>query len=155
MKFKIEQIAISVGSRASAMNLLFDIGAKDWHLDTVSAVGKVFGKDGQNTANLAFNYEICEGKEFEVLEYTSGPNWIAASDVAPCVSHFGMHCTQEELDRWIEFFDEQGIKIAQAVETVQHTNPVIAGKRWYTYVIFDTRRIIGTDLKFIVRRDRP
>jgi hypothetical protein len=37
--------------------------------------------------------------------------------------------------------------------TISHTNPVIAGKRWYTYVIFDTRSILGIDLKFIVRRE--
>jgi hypothetical protein len=34
-----------------------------------------------------------------------------------------------------------------------HTNPVISGKRWYNYVIFDTKEILGVDLKFIVRKE--
>ena len=41
--------------------------------------------------------------------------------------------------------------MAQEVFTESHTNPVIAGKRSYNYVIFDTREILGVDLKFIVR----
>ena len=47
--------------------------------------------------------------------------------------------------------DERGIKVAQEVFTKSHTNPVIAGKRKYNYVIFDTKEILGVDLKFIVR----
>jgi hypothetical protein len=38
------------------------------------------------------------------------------------------------------------------VDTYLHTNPVIKDSRRYTYVIFNTRDILGVDLKFIVRR---
>ena len=41
--------------------------------------------------------------------------------------------------------------MAQEVMTESHTNPVIAGKRTYNYVIFDTKEILGVDVKFIVR----
>ena len=67
------------------------------------------------------------------------------------VSHLGMHCTADELELWQEFFAERGIGIAQEVVTDSHTNPVISGKRLYNYVIFDTKEILGVDLKFIVR----
>ena len=67
------------------------------------------------------------------------------------ISHLGMHCTADELLNWRDFFDERGIKVAQEVFTKSHTNPVIAGKRKYNYVIFDTKEILGVDLKFIVR----
>jgi hypothetical protein len=43
--------------------------------------------------------------------------------------------------------------VAQEVLTQSHTNPVISGKRWYNYVIFDTKDILGVDLKFIVRKE--
>ncbi|WP_211257045.1 hypothetical protein, partial [Xanthomonas pisi] len=67
------------------------------------------------------------------------------------VSHLGMHVTAAELAEWRQFFNEEGIQVAQEVVTDSHTNPNIAGKRRYNYVIFDTREIIGVDLKFIVR----
>ena len=75
-------------------------------------------------------------------------------DFAPkSVSHLGMHVTSGELEGWRHFFAERGIVVAQEVKTHEHTNPVIAGKRFYTYVIFNTRPILGVDVKFIVRRD--
>jgi hypothetical protein len=62
-----------------------------------------------------------------------------------------MHCSGDDLLKWREFFKERQINVAQEVFTESHTNPVIAGKRSYNYVIFDTREILGVDLKFIVR----
>jgi hypothetical protein len=73
----------------------------------------------------------------------------------PSASHIGMHCTEDELLDWTKFFTSRGIQIAQQVNTQSHTNPVIAGKRFYTYTIFHTRPILGIDCKFIVRRDVP
>ena len=67
------------------------------------------------------------------------------------VSHLGMHCSADDLIEWRVFFQSRGIDVAQEVMTESHTNPVIAGKRSYNYVIFDTKDILGVDLKFIVR----
>lgn len=158
MKFKIEQIAICLGTESAtsvAFYLLNDLGATEWSLDKVVAQGEVFGHPAGNVAKLAFNYDICSGKEFEVLQYIEGRNWVEHGDGPPRVSHFGMHVTAEELDQWRAFFEERNIAVAQEVFTESHTNEVIAGKRWYNYVIFDTVNILGTDLKFIVRRDHP
>lgn len=162
MKFKIEQIAICLGGTPEtsvAFDLLNDLGATEWSFDTVLAQGEVFGRKAGNAAKLAFNYDICSGKEFEVLQYVAGTNWVEhgphVGQGPPRVSHFGMHVTAEELDQWRAFFAERGIAVAQEVFTESHSNPVIAGKRWYNYVIFDTVNLLGTDLKFIVRRDHP
>jgi hypothetical protein len=89
-----------------------------------------------------------------VLNYTSGPNWIA--DRQPLVSHLGMHCSESELNAWKRLFEEEGVAIAQEVWTESHTNPFLThtGRR-YHYCIFDTAQILGVDLKFIVRRDTP
>ena len=62
-----------------------------------------------------------------------------------------MHCSADDLIEWRVFFQSRGIDVAQEVMTESHTNPVIAGKRSYNYVIFDTKDILGVDLKFIVR----
>lgn len=157
MKFVFEQLAICppAGKREEALQLLQDIGLCDkFVMDNVTAVGEVFGEVGKNIAELAFNYSsLDQAREFEVLSYMAGPNWMESHD--PSVSHFGMHCSAEELEQWRAFFFERNIKIAQEVRTLQHTNPTIKGRRWYTYVIFDTRPILGVDLKFIVRMEEP
>ena len=153
MKFKIEQVALNPADPKRAIQLLKEMGAEDWARDHVCAKGSVFFRqDEENEANLSFNYDmLTEANELEVLEYTKGENWMAYHGNR--VSHLGMHCSEEELDKWKVFFRERDICIAQEVKTHSHTNPVIKGKRLYHYVIFDTFPILGVDIKFIVRRD--
>lgn len=158
MKFQIEQVALYPPDPEAAMELLSAMGATDWVHDTVEAAGEVFGQAGRNTGTLHFNYDLLdEARELEVLQYEAGPNWMdLRPDADPCrVSHLGMHCTEEDLARWHDFFEQRRIGVAQEVFTASHTNTHIAGKRWYHYVIFDTHAILGVDLKFIVRHDRP
>lgn len=154
MNFRIEQIALCPADPQAAIELLTAMGAEEWARDHVVASGRVFGQGGENEADLAFNYELPGGaRELEVLHYTSGRNWMDAHP--PSVSHLGMHCTAEELHEWREFFAARGISVAQEVMTQEHSNPAIADKRWYNYVIFDTRDVLGVDIKFIVRRPSP
>jgi len=148
MRFIAEQIAICPKDPAAARALLTALGAIQWSDDKVTAHGLVHGEQSTNVANLAFNYELISGKEFEILDYESGPNWMEG---IVGVSHFGVHCTPGELLQWRAFFAERGIRVAQEVLTLKHTNPAIAGKRRYQYVIFDTRAVLGVDLKFIIR----
>ena len=150
MQFKIEQIAITPLDPVAAKQLLKDMGAVDWVEDNVMATGEVLGHSASNQANLSFNYDLIDGKEFEILEYVEGANWTNRY-VANRVSHLGMHCSAEDLVKWREFFNERKIQVAQEVFTDCHTNPAIAGKRSYNYVIFNTYGILGVDLKFIVR----
>ena len=152
MKFTIEQIAICPKNPIAAKKLLTEIGAVDWVEDHVVATGLVYDEHGMNEADLSFNYDIFAGKEFEILNYTSGRNWVDETTTnRNVVSHLGMHCTADELLKWRKFFRDRGIQIAQEVFTDSHSNPAIAGTRSYNYVIFDTRKILGVDLKFIVR----
>ena len=152
MKFVIEQVALFPPNPERAIAFLQKIGAAEWARDHVVAKGFVFESAGQNEADLAFNYDMLgDAKELEVLHYTEGYHWMR--NYAPSVSHLGMHVTPAELLQWRDFMSAENISVAQEVFTESHTNPVIAGKRWYQYVIFDTREILGTDLKFIVRCD--
>lgn len=157
LHFKIEQIALCPKNPTLAKELLADLGLSEWFHDTVVADGEVFGQAGDSTANLAFNYQAGNGRdngadkplELEILHYTDGANWMQFNPKS--VSHLGMHCTEEELDKFRAYFDSKDIRIAQEVQTQSHTNPAIATSRRYRYVIFDTREILGVDLKFIVR----
>lgn len=154
LRFKVEQIALCPKDPAAAIELLIALGAENWARDHVVASGFVYGVDGTNEADLAFNYDLVSGgKEFEVLHYTDGLNWMAEPSRVNSVSHLGMHCSAEELEEFMKFFQARGIAIAQEVFTDSHTNPVIAGKRKYNYVIFSTKEILGTDIKLIVRID--
>lgn len=153
MKFIIEQIAICPAKPAEAKKLLEDMGCGGWVEDVVVAEGEVFGIPGENKANLSFNYDMIAGKEFEVLDYTEGKNWMMFDDRPNTVSHLGMHCSASELSEWRTFFAERGYLVAQEVNTISHTNEVIKGKRTYNYVIFNTRAVLGVDIKFIVRKD--
>lgn len=151
MKFRIEQLALCPRDPEAAKKLLTEMGAGKWAEDHVIARGEVFGDKCRNEADLAFEYELFKGNEVEVLHYTDGNNWMK---FAPnTVSHLGMHCSADELLKWREFFRVRDIPVAQEVLTESHTNPHIAGTRWYNYVIFDTRDILGVDVKFIVRLD--
>lgn len=154
LKFRIEQIAICPEDPVAAKKLLGEMGAAEWAEDHVVANGHVFGEESRNEADLSFNYDMFDGKEFEVLHYTHGDNWMSDVMRENSVSHLGMHCTADELIQWRAFFAERSIRVAQEVFTESHTNPVIAGKRSYNYVIFDTKAILGVDLKFIVRINR-
>jgi len=155
MQFFIEQIAICPPDREAAMDLMKAIGAQDWVNDSVRAKGTVYGEEGSNAAHLAFNYDLRhpEKLEFEVLNYVIGPNWMEGK--APAVSHLGMHCTAEELKEWKDFFYLRGIDIAQEVKTHFHKNPfLIDNGRKFHYCIFNTRPVLGVDLKFIVRIEK-
>jgi len=160
-KFKIEQLAISPRTEKGvdrAKALMRALGVDDWIEDEVTAHGCVRGADGHvNTAGLSFNYGLgADGLEFELLEYKKGKNWLASiedSRFCAVASHIGMHVTAEELQEWRKSFEKLGIEEAQSVNTTAHTNPAIKDKRRYNYVIFDTRDLIGLDIKFIVRKD--
>ncbi len=154
-KFEIDQVAICPTNPQAAIELLSALGALDWARDHVVAFGEVFGMPTASEADLAFNYSMddcAKPMEFEVLHYTEGSNWMDTDARRNSVSHLGMHCTEEELEEYKTFFYSRKIRIAQEVDTVSHTNPVIDGKRLYHYCIFDTKHILGTDLKFIVRK---
>lgn len=164
--FKIEQIALFTVTSERARAFLSALGLSEWHHDNVVAHGSVFNQHEQtNEAHLAFNYQAGSGSdveagkplELEVLDYTQGANWMdqsmEAGETGRCgaVSHLGMHVTEEQLVEFDHVMRAWEIQVAQRVHTQSHTNPHIKDSRRYKYVIYDTRFLIGVDLKFIVR----
>jgi hypothetical protein len=161
-QFKIEQVALYPVNPLAARLLLSNLGLSHWIHDTVVAAGEVFGEAGENTAHLSFNYQSGNGSdkeagkplELEVLHYADGPNWVdhqLEGATESTVSHLGMHVTEDQLQEFDAVFRKHNISIAQRVHTQSHTNEAIKDSRRYKYVIYNTRSIIGVDLKFIVR----
>lgn len=153
-RFKIEQIALMPVNQARAIELLHDLGMTDWIFDTVSSRGDIRGELDRNVAQLAFNYDSEKPPEFELLSYAEGGHWLASAmrlNGPSIASHLGMHVTWHE---WLEFdevFRKHQISVAQDINTCHHENRAIRGNRFYRYIIYDTRSILGIDLKFIIR----
>lgn len=148
--FKVEQIALAPARPEAARRLLAEMGAKEWTDDIVTGNGEVYGADATNRAHLQFNYEIAPC-EFEILNYDAGDNWLAhRASAESAASHLAMHCTEQEAEEWKQFFAERNIELAQELQTVVHTNPAVGDRRW-KYYIFNTRSILGLDIKLIVR----
>jgi catechol 2,3-dioxygenase-like lactoylglutathione lyase family enzyme len=153
--YPIEQIAIACPDPEQTKRVLAAVlGCDEWHEDQVTTEGFVFGSrvDPATTATLNFNYQLIPGKEFELLTYHDERNWLSNQPEGPQttgMSHLGLHVPDvDDVKRRMETF---GYKVAQEFATTSHTNPNIAGKRQYRYVIFDTRAAFGFDLKVIQR----
>lgn len=152
MKFKIEQLALNPRDPGRAFALMNLLGLDDWSHDQASASGEVYGRSVSNVASLSFNHQAEKPVELEILNYREGDNWLAWHNSHRSIaSHIGMHCTADELEQWRAKLLAFGVKVAQEVVTTKHTNPNVPPERKYKYVIFDTRDIIGLDVKFIVR----
>lgn len=138
-------MAIYTPDPIKAVKWLSDLGYDKWVHDTVVAEGAVFGQGCRNVAELWFNYEMGP-KEFEIISYTNGDNWLARRPIRLGLSHLGIHV--ENMKEARERF--AGFPIAQEVTTLSHTNPEV-GKRRYHYVILETFPVFGYDIKLIER----
>lgn len=155
--FFIEQVALKVPDLERAQSLFATVmGADVWHEDRVTATGTVAPCSGtvQSVAQLRFNYQVGPF-ELELLKYEDGPNWHEERTDAAIpygLSHMGLHVGPDvDLDGVVARMEAQGYAVAQRLRTRSHTNPAISGKRWYSYVIFDTHGDLGFDLKLIQR----
>lgn len=150
----IEQIALINDSGNSLYHGLSLLGAKEWSHDVVTTLARV-GNDApaEQQAILHFNYEVIPGKELELIHYTSGTNWLERAKARSGLSHMGMHVNSID-GASIMLYNAVGkeLEIAQEAVTMSHTNPIIKDTRRYRYRIFNTRKLLGFDLKFIERR---
>ena len=143
-----DQTAIASDNARATVGLFIRLGFDKWTKDIVTARGIVRGKIVQNKAILYFNYELTPGKEFEVLQYTEGDNWLNGRIG---LSHMGAHV--DDLESAMEQMSAAGYQIIQDVHTINHTNHYITKEspRRYHYVIYDCYENLGFDIKLIKR----
>lgn len=151
----MDQIAFYAPDEAAVEDVKRILGLQeaDWTEDLVTGRVSVFSEpETESRARLLFNYDL--GIEVEILTYLHGPNWHrhrgndwtgpqVRPGAKPFVSHIGLHVNDEELPT-LPF------PIAQRMVTTDHSNPAIAN-RSYEYVIYDTKPLLGVDLKYIKR----
>ncbi len=157
---KFDQIAFYVPDMDAAKKAYRALGCTDWTDDIVTAQGKIgIVKDSRkqvNVAHLAFNYQL--GIELELIQYKAGNNWHQVGgrvdEVNHCSHPFASHMSWHTEDIKVErsAFESKGLQVVQDVLTLSHTNPhLVANGRKYRYIIFDSRNLIGFDLKLIQR----
>ena len=148
----IEQIAIACENPEKVKDTLKAIlGADEWSVDLVAASGTVFNDPVKNEARLNFNYQLGPF-EFELIKYERGNNWLNYKGYKTgTLSHLGFHI--EDPDKFETVYEnlKATFSIAQEVRTTAHTNPEIMNSRRYRYVIFDSHKEMGFDLKIIQR----
>ena len=165
MNIEFEQVAIATRSKdtqSRILGFLKHMGYEDQAHDRVIAKGTVRAAPSklpvENRAHLGFVYGFIP-HEFEVLHYVpgEGPHWLASylpHNGAPIFSHVGAHV--DDVDEATKTWVSQGFSIVQQVETVSHTNPfLIENGRTFRYAVVGTRQLLGFDIKFIQRLEKP
>lgn len=151
----LDQIAFYASDGMEEVRIKESLGLRDaeWTEDFVTGRVSVFSEpENISKAKLLFNYDL--GIEVEILTYLEGPNWHRHRDKhgigprtrpgsLPFLSHIGFHVNDGDIPI-LPFAP------AQRMVTTFHSNPAIKDRR-YEYVIYDTVRLLGVDLKYIKR----
>lgn len=151
---KFDQIAI-VSDVDFRLKSVFDglmLGDTEWFKDVVEAKGVIW-RNGlikvENRAVLQFNYDIIPGKEFELIAYVDGLNFLEW--VPPgMVSHMASHVIDIENHR--QLLQLKGWHLIQEVVTQSHTSPKVPDDRRYHYAIYE-HPAVKYRLKLIERTD--
>ena len=133
------------------------LGVDEWHEDLVVAEGQVHPHQRpldkhKNKAELNFNYQLGQF-EFELIHYKAGRNWLQDINTQEdnFLSHLGFHIDDPKRFEAVYKELKEHFNIAQEVVTESHTNEAIKDERRYRYVIFNSRNMLGFDLKIIQR----
>lgn len=158
-KYKMDMNQVAIAYRDDRMNYdikgMLGLHNAEWIKDTVRSEVTVRQSDGSyvqgiNTAELEFCMAM-GGKQFELIKYVGGPNWITTArnfldeSRLPFVAHIGFHL--DEGEDWPPM--DSTAELVQEAKTFEHSNPEVnkAGRR-YHYRIF---RVGYVYMKFIKR----
>ncbi len=161
---KMDQVAFYAASDEEAEKIKAQLGLANssWIKDTVTARSIVSGIEGENVAELQFNYDL--EIELEILRYTKGPNWHLNNPlmvpwltkdrkvwhIPSFISHVGIHLGDEE-----DFPAMWHCKLVQETFTKSHTSEYLTKPgspgfgRLYHYKIFELSP--GSYIKYIKR----
>jgi hypothetical protein len=141
-----DQVAQRTPDIDAQVELFSSFGLKQWVRDTVDAVHIYLHPEFQTTvpstvgqfkAHLAFNYELMQGIEFELIELVDGYSFQTMEPGR--MSHFGYHLKRDQTDQGPDSLLEElqrmrvhGFMPMQVSQTVAHVG---TGRRYrYAYV---------------------
>lgn len=158
---EFHQIAIYTTRIDDSVGELFNMGFKDWSFDTATLEGYHFGVDTKIKATMAFNYQFLGGRELEYVSYVGHPEprfWQkeewggltrpAALGEDTFISHMSSYVT--DLEESIKDVERKYKMVPfHMFVTSNHSNPAVAGRKFFKEAIYDTRKIIGFNVKLI------
>lgn len=149
-KLKFHQVAIYCWNPLLQVQWWEDNGFGDWHFDQALLVGQDRGVQVSKKATMAFNYDIMP-LELEYVSYHGPRNSVdERSGSVPFLSHLStiVEDVDDEMGR-IE--KETGLRPYHQFVTEGHTNPKVKFKKRFKEAIYDTRFVLGFDIKLIQR----
>lgn len=113
-------------------------GYDEWVRDEVTAQALVVGTGCIFRARLAFNYQMMDGVEFELIQPLTKPSYVSERGVQPgSIAHVGRHVDDEdEMAAAINSFRLDDM--LQVCTTTDHTNPKVPPTRRYMYSIYES-----------------
>jgi hypothetical protein len=156
--FSFDQIAVRVEDMDLAIAEMNKQSHIDWIRDEVQAVHlfrhPAFQLGDKFEVKLAFNYELFQGVEFELIQLVSGKTaqLLEKQCGVTSISHFGYHVANQEssvqdtLVTELKRLQDDGVSIVQVSETIRHTK---TSKRYrYAFGFWPT---VGAPVKIIQR----
>ena len=161
LPYQFHQVAIFCprGTPLSAATAPYeDLGYDNWIEDRAVLVGAFRMPNSSEApenwvnskveAHMLFNYDSMP-MELEFLKYYSGVHRHRdrVNELSPFISHMSTYVDDvvEEIGRMRPLF---GLPYHRFV-TTEHTNPNVVGKKRFIEAIFNTREVLGYDLKLI------
>lgn len=147
------QMAVCTNDVASSIGCLNTLGFTEWSRDNAMLNGTYAGKPCTMEAQMAFNYQIFPGKEFEFVRYFGHPEdrfggKLRSGNSRPFISHISAYvdditvaCARVE--------QEKGMVPIHRFNTSGHTNPRVAGRKYFKEAMYDTYHDIGFNIKLI------
>lgn len=134
---EFEQIAV-VADKDFCVQVPFKEMGSTWPRDIVEAKGVLRSSITEhgfikihNKAELRFNYDVFPGKEFELIHYFDGDNFLGYRRPGS-LSHFGVHVPK--INEFRSYMALKGFELIQEVITVKHSN--VPDHKHYHYAIY-------------------
>jgi hypothetical protein len=151
------QVAIFMRTKGdvdTAVNLWKEMGVDQWHHDEPLYKGTIDGDYAECRGYLSFNYQILKGFELEFLTHEGASPWLELFENGQVyeggfVSH---------MSSYVNDVEETANQLKDTIgppyyirETHDHQNPHVVGVKRFKEYIYDTRALLGFDIKTIQR----
>ena len=147
--YQFHQVAIFTDDQGAALWQYYKLGYERWIHDTAELKGLLHGEEVITKADMAFNYDIMP-MELEFLTY-HGPNRHAQEGRTgriPFISHMSVYVDDVRAEASQLYTNHEMLPYHRFI-TQNHSNPNVIGKKRFIECIYDTRVLLGYDLKLI------
>lgn len=146
--YEFHQVAIYTRDLDGAVSEMADLGFLEFYQDRAILDGYYREKHCRINAQMLFNYQMLPGKELEFVRYDGHPSREYSQAPAPFLSHMSAYV--DNIDAAVErIADYQGFLPFHRFTTSEHSNPRVAGKKYFKEAIYETNLTLGFNVKLI------